>query len=64
MFSLLHRLTLFVHLERFKRYSTFCFWLNCPTEGEILRVFWALTPKTSNQREILGGRALTPNSVF
>jgi len=52
------QLTLFVYLERFRRYSTFLFGWDIPTGGEILGVWDKMTPKTSNERKTLDGRAL------
>jgi len=45
------QLTLFVYLDRLRRYSTFLFDWDFPTGGE-------MTPKTSNERKTLAGSAL------
>jgi len=54
------QLILFVYLERFRRYSTCCIWLGFPYWGA---KFWGflgkMTPKTSNERKTLAGRALS-----
>jgi len=47
------QLTLFVYLERCRRYSTFFIWL-----GRNFGVLGKMTPKTLNERKILAGRAL------
>jgi len=45
-------LTLFVYLERFRRYSTFFIWLGfLNTGGEIFGVLGQNDPKTSNERK-------------
>jgi len=54
------QLTLFVYLERFRRYSTFCFWLGFSYWGTKLCGFLGkMTPKTANERKKLAGRALS-----
>jgi len=53
--------TLFVYLDRFRRYSTFLFCWNFSTGGRNVWGFWnKMTPKTSNERKhFLGGHFLT-----
>jgi len=61
------QLTLFVYLERFRRYSTFLYLAGISLlGGEILRVFWAKWPPKRQVREkhLLGGHSLAPNCVF
>jgi len=51
------QLTLFVYLERFRRYSTFCIWLRFPFWGRNFGGFGAKWPP-ANERKTLAGRAL------
>jgi len=53
------QLTLFVYLERFRRYSTFYIWLWFPYWRRNFGGFLGkMTPKMSNERKTLAGRAL------
>jgi len=52
------QLTLFVYLERFRRYSTFCIWLGFPYWGRKFGVVGQNDPKTSNESKTLAERAL------
>jgi len=53
------QLTLFVYLERFRRYWTFCIWLGFPWWGRKFGGFWAKwCPKRQIERKTLTGRAL------
>ena len=60
------QLTLFVYLERFRRYSTFFIWLGFPYWGRNFGGFGAKWPPKRQNREkhLLGGHFLTPNCVF
>jgi len=61
------QLTLFVYLERFRRYLTFLIWLGFPYwGGRNIGVFGAKWPPKRQFREkhLLGGHFLTPNCVF
>jgi len=52
------QLTLFVYLERFRRYSTFFIWLDFPTGGECLGVLGQNDPQNVKWEKTLAGRAL------
>jgi len=60
------QLTVFVYLERFRRYSTFSIWLGFPYGGRNLGGFGVKWPPKRQIREkhLLGGHFLTPNCVF
>mgnify|MGYP006339793257 CR=1 FL=1 len=60
------QLTLFVYLERFRRYSTFFIWLGFPYWGRNFGGFGAKwPPKRQNfEKHFMGGHFLTPNCVF
>jgi len=55
------QLTLYVYLERFRRYSTFCIWLGFPYWGWNFGGFWTKWPPKRQMSEI---HFLTPNCVF
>jgi len=59
------QLTLFVYLERFRRYSTFFIWLGFPYWGRTCGGFGAKWPPKRKIREkhLLGEHFLTPNCV-
>jgi len=60
------QLTLFVYLERVRRYSIFFIWLGFPYWGRNFGVFWAKQPPKRQMREqhLLGGHFITLNCVF
>jgi len=60
------QLTLFVYLERFRRYSTFFIRLGFPFWWAKFRGLWAKWPPKRQIREkhLLGGHFLTPKCVF
>jgi len=61
------KLTLFVYLEWFRRYATFCIWLGFPYWGEIVGGgFGAKWPLKCQMREkhLLGGHFLTSHCAW